>query len=195
MGDVLEPKCPPLSDEKCDGLSAYGLVRAEQEDIPSASCGVAGAGGLATASVFLATRDIYIYRLWNSTYEGSMLGKWWSLDNPVGTLKDWRRNNAVCPSWSPLDMLAKAVLPQGAHVTIGTGQSARCGEFLTYVKSQVLQVYVHDVNQLQDVAKEPLQICRVLQGGALPSYLNECIYVPRYAPRKSHRNGHPLVNA
>ena len=154
--------CPPLDIEIKTGLERKYALEVTPGEIPPGACGVRGKGGLDSGSLFKTTDPITLYRLWNSTNPGSKMGNWWSLDPPSGPIKDYRLNNAVCPSWSPLDMWSKATLKKDTNVAIGTGQSAICSRFLEYESSKVLQVYVIEPQKdldINDGDTKALEIC------------------------------------
>jgi hypothetical protein len=99
--------------------------------------------------------NVEVYRIWNSTniYEkGGSPGNWWTFKNPKPNykMKDYREKYAICPEWSPLDVLSKAILRKGSIIIIGNSQSVECiGEDVEYDSSSTQQVYVIDpINDL-----------------------------------------------
>ncbi|KZN44687.1 hypothetical protein [Pseudoalteromonas luteoviolacea] len=116
-----------------------------------------GKGGLCTAQVFIAREDVTIWRAWNSEYNGSKLGKWWTFNKPLGSISKYRRENVICPSYSPLDMLVSCKLKAGTEVVVGPGQSAQCSEYFTYPASKTNQIYVAD-------AKNTVTECQTYDG-------------------------------
>ncbi|KZN69181.1 hypothetical protein [Pseudoalteromonas luteoviolacea] len=125
--------------------------------IPEGVVQPVGQGGLCTAQVFVATEDVTIWRAWNSEYNGSKLGKWWTFNKPLGSISKYRRENVICPSYSPLDMLVSCKLKAGTEVVIGPGQSAQCSEYFTYPASKTNQIYVAD-------AKNSVTECQTYDG-------------------------------
>ncbi|MBQ4810829.1 hypothetical protein A7985_10295 [Pseudoalteromonas luteoviolacea] len=116
--------------------------------IPQGVVQPVGKGGLCKAQVFIAKEDITIWRAWNSEYSGSKLGKWWTFNKPLGSISKYRRENVICPSYSPLDMLVSCKLKAGTQVVIGPGQSAQCSEYFTYPASKTNQIYVADATNV-----------------------------------------------
>ena len=100
---------------------------------------------------------VTLFRAWNSTNPGSQFGNWWAFQQPSGKISTYRAEYEICYQWSPLDMLAICTLEPGARVVVGTGQSARCSEYLTYPASEEKQVYIAD-------ASTSLTNCEVLVG-------------------------------
>ncbi|QTL37351.1 hypothetical protein [Pseudoalteromonas viridis] len=114
------------------------------EDVVAAS----GQGGLCNARSYKVTRDFTIWRAWNSTYEGSKFGKWWSLEKPTGLVAQYRTQLNICPKYSPLDMLVRCTLKAGSQVVIGPGQSAQCSDYFTYPQSDTNQLYLANAKQV-----------------------------------------------
>ncbi|KZN56817.1 hypothetical protein N474_09360 [Pseudoalteromonas luteoviolacea CPMOR-2] len=121
-----------------------GLVLLPNAQVPSGVIQPADKGGLCKGQVFVASKDITIWRAWNSEYSGSKLGKWWTFDKPLGSISQYRRENVICPSYSPLDMLVSCTLKAGSQVVIGPGQSAKCSDYFTYPASKMNQLYLAD---------------------------------------------------
>ena len=104
------------------------------------------AGGLCQGQVYQVREDarVRVYRAWNSTNPGSELGQWWAAQEPAGKVAQYRRDYEICYQWSPLDRLTHCMLAAGARVVVGTGQSARCSEFLAYPVSAAQQIFIED---------------------------------------------------
>ena len=116
-------------------------------------------GKLCQGQVYQSQSDVEItlYRAWNSTNPHSKLGRWWAFDKPVGSVSDYRADYEICYQWSPLDKLVSCSLRAGEKVVVGTGQSAQCSDYLTYLTSETQQIYLAD-------AANSLSNCVVLEG-------------------------------
>lgn len=103
-------------------------------------------GKLCQGQVYKSKDDtqITIYRAWNSTNPGSKLGKWWAFDKPAGKTSKYRSDYEICYQWSPLDKMVSCTLKADTKIVVGTGQSAKCSEYLTYPVSSEQQVYIDD---------------------------------------------------
>ena len=98
--------------------------------------------------------DITVFRAWNSTNPKSKFGTWWAFQMPTGRVADYRAGYEICYQWSPLDKLVKCHLKPGTKIVLGTGQSAKCSEYLTYPVSDKQQVYIADSATAHTVCKE-----------------------------------------
>ena len=128
---------------------------AEDETLLSAAKGAPDAGSLCAGNVYMTgdNVDITVYRAWNSTNPGSRMGKWWAFHRPSGKVAQYRSDYEICYQWSPLDKLTRCRIKAETKVVIGTGQSARCSEYLTYPPSAARQIYI-------DNASSALTDCR-----------------------------------
>ena len=106
------------------------------------SLGHPGEGKLCQAKAYRVHGSPTIYRAFNSTNPRSKLGLWWALQEPSGAVSQYRERYEICYEWSPLDRLVRCKLREGALVVLGTGQSARCSEYLTYPESSAVQLYL-----------------------------------------------------
>ena len=104
-------------------------------------------GYLCQAKAYKVNKSFEIFRAWNSNNPGSEKGKWWSFKMPSGRVSEFREDFAVCPRWSPLDMMTRCTLKEGAHLVLGTGQSAFCNKYLTYPPSPEIQIYLADAGE------------------------------------------------
>lgn len=102
-------------------------------------------GMLRNAQTREVTRDIEVYRVYNGAKPYTMLGKWWSFNDPYNNLTkaEYRDAYVICEEWSPLDMYVKATLKAGSVIIVGEGQSAQCSDTVPRVlhASAALQVY------------------------------------------------------
>jgi hypothetical protein len=55
-------------------------------------------------------------------------------------------DDEICYQWSPLDKLSGCLLRPGVDVVVGTGQSAKCSEYLSYPVSAAQQVYIKNAS-------------------------------------------------
>lgn len=132
-----------------DGIACVGYVEnppaalksTQDEELLNESLGATDQGRLCQGDVFLVTEPVKVYRVWDSSKPYSIYGSWWSLDKPVGSREQYRKDNDICPLWSSLDKMSSCNLKVGSKIVIGTGQSAKCKDF-TYPKSATNQVYV-----------------------------------------------------
>ena len=99
-------------------------------------------GGLCQGQVYQVKDEFIIHRAWNSTNQGSQMGNWWTFSKPEGSVSQYREKEAVCYQWTPLDMLTSCTLTAGARIVVGTGQSAKCSDYLTYPVSSAKQIYI-----------------------------------------------------
>ncbi len=113
-------------------------------------------GKLCHGAVYSAndSSNITIYRAWNSTNPQSKMGQWWALYEPSGSVAAYRTDYEICYQWSPLDKMISCKLKPGTQVVIGTGQSARCSEYLSYDVSDKQQVYIPDAENAVSDCKE-----------------------------------------
>lgn len=85
--------------------------------------------------------SIQVYRVWDETKSWTMLGNWWSLEEPKGSKENWRKANAICPEWSPLTGIVSAELKPGAKFFVGTTQGVDC-ETVQYLDTSVIQIFI-----------------------------------------------------
>lgn len=118
-------------------------------------------GGLCKGSIFKVEKPIVVYRVWNSSYEPSAKGNWWTFDKPTGTLEKFRKDYAVCCQWGPKDKMDSCTLKVGSKIVVGPGQSVDCTQEKNrggndcndtrYEISEKNQVYIHDpVNNVEN---------------------------------------------
>ena len=125
-------------------LLATRLTEIEAPELVAQSVKGPEQGDLCQAKAYRVNRSFEVFRGWNSNNPGSELGKWWAFTMPAGRISEYREDFAICPSWSPLDMMTRCTLKEGAKVVLGTGQSARCNPYLTYPASGEVQIYLDD---------------------------------------------------
>lgn len=103
-------------------------------------------GKLCQGQVYRSKADtrVAIFRAWNSTNPNSQYGQWWAFDQPSGPVAQYRADYEICYQWSPLDKLASCTLKAGTKVVVGTGQSAKCSEYLSYPVSETQQIFIVD---------------------------------------------------
>ena len=94
------------------------------------------------AAVYETTEDLHVWRAYDSNNPYSRLGKWWTAKPIEGKVRTYRKSYEICPKYSPIDKMVSCHLPKGAHVVIGEGESAKCSQYLTYPRSEELQVYL-----------------------------------------------------
>ncbi|KJY75210.1 hypothetical protein [Vibrio nigripulchritudo] len=118
----------------------------EDEALLNSALGAPEEGKLCQGKVYQskAGTQVTLYRAWNSTNPYSQFGQWWAYDLPAGKVAKYREDYEICYQWSPLDKLVTCELKAGTKVVIGTGQSAKCSEYLTYDVSESQQVYIEN---------------------------------------------------
>lgn len=135
-GEVVAPPLfVPLLTEVEDKALVAGTLKAQ------------GEGGLCQAKAYRVNKPFEVFRAWNSNNPGSEKGQWWSFNIPSGKISEYRQDFAICPKWSPLDMMTRCTVKEGTHLVLGTGQSAHCNPYLTYEKSPDIQIYMNDASQ------------------------------------------------
>ncbi|MBQ4875719.1 hypothetical protein J8M21_00705 [Pseudoalteromonas luteoviolacea] len=143
---MSEPNALESAKNDCIGTIEQhaGLALLPGEKLPSGVVMPQKQGGLCKGQVFVTIQEITIWRAWNSEYSGSRLGKWWTFDKPRGSISQYRRDNVICPSYSPLDMLVSCKVKVGTQVVVGPGQSAKCSDYFSYPASKTNQIYLAD---------------------------------------------------
>lgn len=119
---------------------------AEDPGLLNKTIGEPGKGKLCQGKVYVSKKDaqIKVFRAWNSTNPNSQLGEWWAFKEPNGKVATYRSDYEICYQWSPLDKLVSCTLSPGTKVVVGTGQSAKCSDYLTYSTSDKQQIYIQD---------------------------------------------------
>ncbi len=125
------------------------------EDTPllNQALGAADEGKLCQGKVYKSKpgTQLTVYRAWNSTNLKSQFGNWWAFEKPEGIIAVYRSAYEICYQWSPLDKLESCTLKPETKIVVGTGQSAKCSEFLTYPSSDTQQIFIDDPrNDLTD---------------------------------------------
>lgn len=136
----------PGSAELPEALA--GSFEAVQDDaLLKSVLGAPEEGKLCQGKVYRVTGQlgVKIYRAWNSSNPKSNTGNWWAFYQPAGSVAQYRNDYEICYQWSPLDKLTHCTLSAGTKVVVGTGQSARCSDYLTYPVSAAKQLYLPDV--------------------------------------------------
>ena len=122
----------------------------EDDELLQKALGQPGKGSLCQGKVYETKEGthIVIYRAWNSTNPNSAMGKWWAFERPTGKVSQYRSDYEICYQWSPLDKLVSGTLKAGTKIVIGTGQSAKCSDYLTYAVSAEKQIYVENASDV-----------------------------------------------
>lgn len=116
----------------------------EDNPLLASSLGKPNEGKLCQGQVYQSKTEVALYRAWNSTNPGSQMGHWWAFEQPSGKVSKYRSDYEICYQWSPLDKLTRCTLKQGIKIVVGTGQSAKCSEYLTYPISATQQIYINN---------------------------------------------------
>ena len=142
------------NDQKCIGNTilpqslADKFEKVEDDALLKSALGEPTEGKLCQGQVYQSKPDtnVTLYRAWNSTNPNSKLGKWWADKRPEGGVTQYRLDYEICYQWSPLDKLVQCELKAGVKIVVGTGQSAKCSEYLTYPVSDKQQFYIDDAS-------------------------------------------------
>ncbi len=120
------------------------LTPVSDEPLLKSTLGAPGEGMLCQGKVYEVNKGarLMLYRAWNSTNPDSRLGNWWAFYRPDGLIAQYREDYEICYQWSPLDKLTNCLIKPGTRVVVGTGQSARCSQYLTYAASAAQQIYL-----------------------------------------------------
>ena len=131
----------------------------DDEQFLKEALGLPNEGKLCQGKVYKSKEDsqVVLFRAWNSTNPNSKFGKWWAFQEPTGKVSQYRSEYEICYQWSPLDKLVSCTLKPGTRVVIGTGQSAKCSNYLTYPVSDKQQIYI-------DNASISLTSCAIFDG-------------------------------
>lgn len=138
--------------QKCVGDTELPIVlkrkfEAVEDDILlSQALGGAETGKLCKGQVYRVKKNaqVNLFRLWNSHDANTKYGHWWSFNGPRGQVASYRKDNALCYQWTPLDKLSHCRIKAGTKVVFGTGQSVRCSDKLQYGVSETQQVFILD---------------------------------------------------
>ena len=98
-------------------------------------------GGICAGKVFTVQGEMRVYRIWDDSKNHTRFGRWWSLTRPQGSREEYRREYAICPSWSGLNRLTSCDIKAGTTVVIGTTQSAACKDTI-YPKTSRNQIFI-----------------------------------------------------
>lgn len=123
------------------------LSEVDAPELVAKSIGSNDNGGLCTAKAYKVTQSFEVFRAWNSLKPESELGRWWSFSMPSGKISAYREKYAICPEYSPLDMMVRCSLVEGSILVLGTGQSASCQAKSQYPASPAIQIYLPDAPQ------------------------------------------------
>jgi hypothetical protein len=147
--DVINTTQLCLGSSKLPDNISNQFEAVEDLQLLNKSLGSPGQGNLCMGQVYKSKKNVQLtlYRAWNSTNPGSQFGKWWAFQKPTGEVARYRSEYEICYQWSPLDKLVRCTLKPGTKVVIGTGQSAKCSDYLTYPISDKEQVYIDDASQ------------------------------------------------
>ena len=132
------------------------FMEVEDESLLKSALGSPNEGKLCWGKVYVSKQgsNVMIYRAWNSTNPNSQMGQWWVFEEPTGLISNYRNNYEICHQWSPLDKLVSAKLKPGAKIVVGTGQSAKCSEYLTYPTSASKQIFIENASNSVEILNE-----------------------------------------
>lgn len=159
IGCATSPPQPCKGDIRLPETLAADFEAIDDPALLAQSLGSPDAGSLCQGQVYRAKTGtaVRVHRAWNSTSAKSERGHWWVFERPAGSISDYRDDFAICYEFSPLDRLVSCTVKPGATLVVGTGQSIKCSEYLTYPVSAAQQVYIAD-------ATSALADCSVQQG-------------------------------
>lgn len=132
------------SSDSCVGNVAVppaGLVASSDDALLQRAIGAPTKGALCKGQVFVAEKEVTVYRVWDATKSYTLYGSWWSFSLPLGPRDQYRVQNDICPEWSPLNKMSACTLKIGTKIVVGPGQSAQCAAALLPA-SAVNQVYI-----------------------------------------------------
>ena len=140
-------KC--LGNTEIDSEFRDQFIEIEDNSLLNLALGSPNEGKLCWGKVYIAKQNsnILIYRAWNSTNPNSQMGQWWAFSKPTGLISTYRYNYEICYQWSPLDKLVYGRLKPGTKIVVGTGQSAKCSDYLTYPISDEKQIFIKDASK------------------------------------------------
>lgn len=118
-----------------------GLVEVTDNTLLTSAIDVPGKGKLCKGKVFVAEKEVTVYRVWDASKSYTLYGGWWSFSRPTGPRDQYQAANDICPEWSALDKMSTCTIKVGAHVAVGPGQSAQCNAGLLPA-SAINQVYI-----------------------------------------------------
>lgn len=118
-----------------------GFVETTDDALLASAIGAPTKGALCKGKVFIAEKDVTVYRVWDATKSYTLYGRWWSFSEPHGPRDRYQAENDICPEWSPLNKMSSCSVKLGTKVVVGPGQSAQCAESLLPA-SAVNQVYI-----------------------------------------------------
>lgn len=118
-----------------------GLVEIADDELLRSALGAPAKGALCAGKVFIAEKEVTVYRVWDSAKSYTLYGRWWSFSAPTGPRDKYQVDNDICPEWSPLNTVSSCTVKIGAKIVVGPGQSAQCAERLLPA-SAVNQVYI-----------------------------------------------------
>lgn len=142
--NIADYRCPGNTDLPDDFAGMFEPI--EDEPLLESALDISNKGKLCQGKAYMAKQnvDITIYRAWNSTNPNSRLGQWWSFSRPDGKVSQYRTDFEICYQFSPLDKLTHCNLKEGTKLVVGTGQSVKCSDYLTYPTSATQQIYIED---------------------------------------------------
>lgn len=145
---------PAPADNHCPIIYDTSLFQRISDSSPArAAIHVPDSGGLRCA-VTLALRpgrQATVHRVFGGG--ARPIRRWWSLTLPGSDSSAYRRMYEICPAWNSLDSLVSCALAPGAHLALGPGQSASCGNLSGYPLSDSLQVFLADPARDLDTAR------------------------------------------
>ena len=154
VATVTNNQCPGNVDLPAELANQFEAVT--DDALLNSTISAANAGNLCQGRVYQAKTNVKVtlYRAWNTTNPNSRLGHWWAFTKPTGKTAQYRTDYEICYQFSPLDKLSQCQLAAGAKIVVGTGQSVKCSDYLTYPAAAAKQVYIQDagsvLNSCQD---------------------------------------------
>jgi hypothetical protein len=132
--------------QECKGTVSdvpKGLVEVKDDALLTSAIGLPTKGALCTGKVFKVTQPITVYRVYDASKAYTLNGRWWSFSVPKGPREQYARENAICPEWSPLNIVSSCTIKVDTNIVVGPGQSAQCADpKLLLPASPVNQVYI-----------------------------------------------------
>jgi hypothetical protein len=122
-------------------MPPVGMVRATDDALLASAIGAPGAGQLCAGTVFQATGQVKVYRVYDSSKPYTLYQRWWTFALPVYPREKYQLDHDICPEWSPLNIMSSCTIKVGTKVVVGPSQSVQCTSTLMPA-SAVNMVYI-----------------------------------------------------
>ncbi len=141
LGGCASVAPPPDGCVGLVGTPPAGLVESSDDALLASALGAPTKGALCKGKVFIAERDVPVFRVWDAAKSYTLYGRWWSFAQPQGPRDQYQIDNDICPEWSALNKMSSCTIKSGSKIVVGPGQSAQCAASLL-PPSPINQVYI-----------------------------------------------------